>query len=167
MSQRIILGIDPGIATIGFAFLKLDETARELLDYGVIVTDPGLEFGERLHILHQDLRNLIQLHQPTESCVEQLFFAKNTKTALDVAHGRGVILACLAEHGLRPRSLTPNEIKLAVTGDGSADKLQVQEMIKREFQLPCIPEPDDAADAIGVALSSSLIHLPFRASGVW
>ncbi|MDP3975333.1 MAG: crossover junction endodeoxyribonuclease RuvC, partial [bacterium] len=123
--DRIILGIDPGVATVGFAVLRVGCDELELRDFGVITTSPDMEFPERLGLLQSDLRHLIGRHAPTEAYVEELFFGVNSKTALSVAHARGVILAELFSSGIQARSVTPNQVKLGVTGDGSADKRQL------------------------------------------
>lgn len=150
-TDRIVLGIDPGLATIGYAFLKYVGDEIEILDFGTINTPSGLDLAERLVMIQNDLDGLIEKHSPTETCVESLFFSSNTKTAMDVAHARGVIIASMAAHGLRPRSITPNEVKLGLTGDGAADKRQVQDMLMIQFSLSEIPKPDDAADALAIA----------------
>ncbi|MDP2691553.1 MAG: crossover junction endodeoxyribonuclease RuvC [bacterium] len=157
--ERVILGIDPGLATVGYGFLRCSDGQMEILDMGVIETPSGMEEAERLLMIQYDLSELILRYRPQESFVEELFFSANVKTALSVSQARGVILVTLASHGLSPRSLKPNEIKLAVTGDGRADKLQVQEMIKRQFRLTEIPRPDDAADALAVAWCGGLASL--------
>jgi crossover junction endodeoxyribonuclease RuvC len=138
-----------------FALLELKEDEIILLDFGAIETDPDLDFAERLFIIQQDLEQLLDRFRPTEAYVEELFFSANTKTALSVAHARGVIMASLAAFDLSPISLKPNEIKLAVTGDGRADKRQIQDMVQKHFSLRTLPKPDDAADALAVAMCAA------------
>jgi len=151
MMERIVLGIDPGLATIGFGVLHFRGEEVVIRDFGVIETPAGLEMGDRLVMIQQDLEELLKKHLPTEAYVEELYFSTNAKTALSVAHARGVIMSSLASHGLQPRSITPNQVKSGLTGDGSADKKQVQQMLKIQFSLEKIPEPDDAADALAIA----------------
>lgn len=151
MTERVILGIDPGLATIGYAFIQLTDDEKTILDFGVITTPAGLELSDRLLMIKKDLQQLIELHLPDEVVVEELFFGKNVTTAIDVAHARGVVLSTCAEQGLTPSTYTPNQIKQIVTGDGAADKRQVQDMLIRIFSLSSLPTPDDAADALAVA----------------
>lgn len=156
MSDRVVIGIDPGLATIGYGILRFQNEKAEIIDFGVIETPAGLEMPERLLMIQQDLDQLIELHKPSEAYVEEIFFSTNTKTAISVAHARGVIMSSLASGGLRPRSITPNQVKVGMTGDGSADKKQVQQMLKIHFSLGSIPEPDDAADALAIAFCGGI-----------
>lgn len=155
-TERIIIGIDPGLATVGYSILRVFDDHSEIMDFGVIETPSEMEFSERLVMIQQDLDKLIKKYHPTESYVEDLFFSANTKTALSVAHARGVIMAGLSVHGLDPQSVTPNQVKKTVTGDGSADKRQIQDMVRRHFSLKSLPKPDDAADALAVALYGAI-----------
>lgn len=157
MSERIVLGIDPGLATIGYGVLHFQGEQVSIRDFGVIETPAGLELPERLLMIQQDLDELVRLHSPTEAYVEEVFFSTNTKTALAVAHARGVIMSSLASGGLRPRSITPNQVKVGMTGDGNADKKQVQQMLKIQFSLAHIPQPDDAADALAIAFCGGVM----------
>ncbi len=150
--MRTLIAIDPGTATTGFAFLQQKRDAVHLLDYGCIITSPKLALPKRLQIIAADLRKLIQLYHPKEMAVEQLFFAKNIKTALAVGQARGVILLLGAENKLKISEYTPLQIKQALTGYGKADKRQIQLMVKTRLHLKTIPEPDDAADAIAIGL---------------
>lgn len=152
------MGIDPGLATIGFAFLSDQDQEPVVIDFGVLTTVAGLNLTERLVIIADDLQHLIDLHKPTEALVESIFFAKNAKTAIDVAHSRGVILQTLAKNGIVVRHITPNQVKLAVCGDGSADKLQIQQFVTRIFNLTQIPQPDDAADALAIAFAGMQVE---------
>jgi crossover junction endodeoxyribonuclease RuvC len=149
----IILGLDPGTATTGYGLVKIDGDKRIVLDFGVISTPAGLELGERLLMLQQDLKVLIEKCRPDKVGVEDLFFATNVKTAMSVAHARGVILCTAYEYGILTVEITPNQVKSAVTGDGNADKQQVQKMVMMMFGLTHVPKPDDAADALAVALA--------------
>ena len=157
---KIIMGIDPGLATVGYAFLKVTDLVKEIIDFGTINTGPELEFSERLLIIQKDLEELIKKYRPDEVLVEELFFSRNVKTALDVAQARGVILMSVRNMGLKPRSITPNQVKLGLTGDGNADKIQMQDMLKLEFNLSERPRPDDAADALGVAFCGARSKSP-------
>lgn len=149
----IILGVDPGTALTGYGFIA-EGPSGELtaLDYGVISTPTGMPLENRLQIIHIELTRLIQLHRPISGAVEKLFFQKNVKTALSVGHARGVVLLTMADCNVPVTSYTPNEVKQSVTGYGAADKHQVQEMVKLLLNLEDIPRPDDAADALAVAI---------------
>lgn len=147
----ITLGIDPGLATIGFAFIEGLGVDQKILDFGVIETEQVLELSQRLLMIQEDLSALIEQYSPDMIFVEELFFSTNAKTALDVAHARGVILMCCATSSVPVSSLTPNQVKVGMCGDGRADKQQVQSMVQRQFDLSEIPRPDDAADALAIA----------------
>jgi crossover junction endodeoxyribonuclease RuvC len=149
-----VLGLDPGTATTGYGFV--DEHADgtlEAIAYGVITTSPKMAMPERLQKLYQELGALITQHQPEAAAVEQLFFSKNVTTAITVAQGRGVLLLALANASLPIREYKPNEIKQAIAGYGNAPKSQMQEMVRALLELDAIPRPDDAADALGVAIT--------------
>ena len=150
----LVLGIDPGTATTGYGLVRETEQGQlEAVAYGVILT-PANELQEkRLLMLHQQLQELILLHRPDSAAVEKLFFQRNVSTAITVGQARGVVLLALAEAGLDIGEYTPNEVKQAVAGYGSADKRQVQEMVRTLLGLPEIPKPDDAADALAVAIT--------------
>ena len=151
----IILGVDPGIETIGFGLIQEKQNQSTLIDFGCIKTSSKLSLSERLSILQQDLQELCQEYKPDIAGVEKLFFEKNTKTALDVAHGRGVILSILNNFHIPIIEMTPLEVKMNVTGDGRADKIQIQTMIQRLLNLDTLPKPDDAADALAIAFCAS------------
>jgi crossover junction endodeoxyribonuclease RuvC len=152
--MTLILGLDPGTATTGYGLVNEDSGGGlEVIEYGTIQTPAGMPDPERLVILYQRMREIILLHRPQGSAVEKLFFQKNVRTAITVSQARGVILVSLAEAGLKIGEYTPNEIKQAVTGYGSADKHQVQEMVRILLGLEKIPKPDDAADALAVAIT--------------
>jgi crossover junction endodeoxyribonuclease RuvC len=155
----VVVGIDPGTATTGYGFIE--ETAQgELiaLDYGVIRTPAGLPLEQRLLQLYQDLKSLLLLHRPDQSAVEKLFFSKNVTTGIAVGHGRGVVMLALAEAGLSVAEYTPMEVKQAVVGYGGADKNQIQQMVRAMLGLADIPRPDDAADALAVAITHIHTH---------
>ena len=148
----ILLGIDPGLATTGFAFLEKDNREVTLLDFGILRTLPSMPLGERLTIIREDLQQLIDKYQPAAAGIEELFFSTNTKTALTVAHARGVLLETLSRNNLEIHEFTPPEVKSAVTGDGRADKKQIQDMVRMILGVQISPTFDDAADAVAVAL---------------
>jgi crossover junction endodeoxyribonuclease RuvC len=148
----LALGIDPGTATTGYGLVQDQDGSLVVVDYGVILTASELEMPERLLELFRELKKIILLHRPESSAVEKLFFQKNVRTALSVGQARGVILLALAEAGLPVYEYTPNEVKQAVAGYGSADKNQVQQMVRALLGLKELPQPDDAADALAVAI---------------
>ena len=154
----VILGIDPGLATIGYAVLEMQGEDARIRDYGIMTTQPNQAFHERLQQIQEDLTSLVQRHHPKLVFVEELFFGTNAKTAIQVAQARGVIIATVASCNLVPQSITPNQVKLGLTGEGTADKRQVQEMLKLQFKLSDLPSPDDAADAIAIAYCGMLRH---------
>ena len=149
----LVLGIDPGIAITGYGLIQTDQrNDYKCMTYGVITTQAGLPDAERLNILFDELTQLILLHQPDVSAVEKLFFQKNVKTAISVGQARGVTMLTLAQAGLPITEYTPNEIKQTVCGYGSAGKSQVQRMVQSLLNLSELPRPDDAADALAVAI---------------
>jgi len=150
--MRTILAIDPGTATTGFAILESDKKSIRLLDCGCIITKPKQPLSRRLVIIAKDLRRLVSRYHPQELAVEQLFFAKNAKTALSVGQARGVVLLIGAENQLKISEYTPLQVKQALTGYGQADKKQIQNMVKTILDLATIPKPDDAADAAAIGL---------------
>lgn len=147
-----ILGVDPGYAIMGYGIIKYDRGSFTVLDYGVIETKPDKTFPERLEILHRGMRYLIDKYKPDHIAFEELFFYHNAKTVIPVAAGRGVALLAAQQAGLPLYEYTPMQIKLSVTGDGHADKHQVQTMVRILLKLSSIPKPDDAADALGAAI---------------
>lgn len=148
-----IIGIDPGTAITGFSILEKGERENHLIEYGCIRTASDLNLATRLNQIAQDLETIIQTFKPQYACVEELFFQKNVKTAISVAHARGVVIQKLTEHNIAVFELTPLQIKQAVCGYGQADKAMVQQMIKLTLRLKTTPQPDDAADAIAAALA--------------
>ncbi|MHB1319410.1 MAG: crossover junction endodeoxyribonuclease RuvC [Anaerolineae bacterium] len=147
-----VLGIDPGTATTGYAVVEEKEGRLQLIAIGVISTPAKTPLPTRLQQIYAELRDIIVGHSPEASAVEELFFSANARTAMAVGHARGVTLLALADAGLRIAEYTPMQIKQAVTGYGSADKHQVQQMVQRLLDLPDVPRPDDAADAAAVAI---------------
>ncbi|MEK7607217.1 MAG: crossover junction endodeoxyribonuclease RuvC [Patescibacteria group bacterium] len=151
----IILGIDPGTARLGYGVIEVDTRSARAVDFGCIETSKEWKSAERLLFLRQAMEKIIQKHQPERVGVEKIFFAKNSKTALGVGEARGVVLACIAEAGILVCEMTPMQVKSAVTGYGLADKKQMQKMVQMIFKLQEIPKPDDAADALAIALTAS------------
>jgi crossover junction endodeoxyribonuclease RuvC len=149
----LILGIDPGTATTGYGLVtETSSGSMSVVDYGVIKTPAKLCMPDRLVLLYHRLQEIILLHRPESGAVEKLFFASNVTTAISVGQARGVALLALAEAGITVAEYTPMEVKLAVAGYGGADKNQVQQMVKALLGLAEIPKPDDAADALAIAI---------------
>ncbi len=148
----LVLGIDPGTAITGYGLVKDTRDGLQVVDYGVILTPKDLPLHQRLFQLHTELTKIILLHHPDAGAVEKLFFQRNVTNAISVGQGRGVALLTLAEAGLPVGEYTPLEIKQAVAGYGGADKHQVQYMVCALLGLDKIPKPDDAADALAVAI---------------
>lgn len=147
-----ILGIDPGVATIGFGLVESSRAAVRLLQYGVITTPAGLPLSTRLRQISEDMTTLLEQFKPEEMAVEELFFSKNITTGIAVAHGRGVILLAAEKLGVPIFEYTPMQVKQAVAGYGGADKRQVMLMTQRLLGMKEIPRPDDAADALAIAI---------------
>jgi crossover junction endodeoxyribonuclease RuvC len=148
----IVLGIDPGTASVGYGLVERTGQRLRAIDYGAITTSSDLPLPQRLVAIHALVSDLIDLHKPALLGVERVFHSRNAQTALAVGHGRGVVLLAAAQHGIPVREATPNEVKIAVSGYGSADKAQVQHMVQVLLALPELPVPDDAADALAVAI---------------
>lgn len=158
-----ILGIDPGYATIGFGVVQTERGQFQLLQYGTITTSPEQDFPQRLLTIYQDMLQLLEAVKPDCMAIEELFWGHNVTTGIGVSHGRGVILLAAAQQGLPIHEYTPMQIKQAVVGYGNATKLQVMDMTRRLLSMQAVARPDDAADAIAVALcharaSTSLLH---------
>lgn len=151
----VILGIDPGVATIGFGLIRAERGRNTLLQYGVITTPPGIPLSERLLQISNDMAQLIETFQPDEMAVEELFFSKNITTGIAVAHGRGVILLEAEKRGIPVFEYTPMQVKQSVVGYGKAEKRQVMLMTQRLLNMKEIPRPDDAADALAIAICHS------------
>ncbi len=149
----IILGIDPGLATIGYGVISYENSKSKVIDYGIISTPKFEGLPQRLVMIEEGVTELISRYNPDEVAVEELFFAKNVTTAINVAHARGVILSTLIKQCGNLYEYTPLQIKQAMTGYGRADKAQIQSMVKTFLNLQKIPKPDDAADALAIALT--------------
>ena len=149
----LVIGIDPGTAITGYGLVREDETGKLIaVDYGVITTPSSMQMPDRLSVIYEELNTVLSKYKPHTSAVEKIFFSKNVKTAMSVGQARGVVLLSLAQTGIDIANYSPNEIKLSVTGYGGADKRQIQEMVKVLLELEEIPKPDDAADALAVAI---------------
>ena len=152
-----IIGIDPGLATVGVGIVEADNPQNiKVLDWFTIETEAGTPMHERLLEISDDLSELLEEENPDLVVVEKLFFSVNAKTALDVAQARGVILQCIANQELQLVEVTPVQLKSCITGDGGADKRQMQDMLVRMLNLKEIPTPDDAADALGLAIYGAI-----------
>lgn len=147
-----ILGIDPGYAILGYGVIDVSGAKSTAVDYGVIETTPNEPFPARLNRLYDGVCALIRLYQPDQAVFEELFFWRNTTTAFAVGAGRGAAILAAQQAGLPLYEYTPMQIKLAVTGDGHADKRAVQQMVKLLLSLERVPKPDDAADALAAAI---------------
>jgi crossover junction endodeoxyribonuclease RuvC len=152
--MTLVLGIDPGTATTGYGLVRdREDGSLESVTYGTIQTPAGTAAHKRLSMLFTQLNELLLLHRPDSCAVEKLFFQSNVKTAIAVGEARGVVLLAISEAGLEMGEYTPNEVKQAVAGYGSAGKKQVQEMVRVLLGLADIPRPDDAADALAIAIT--------------
>ncbi|MBI4050694.1 MAG: crossover junction endodeoxyribonuclease RuvC [Candidatus Doudnabacteria bacterium] len=159
----IILGIDPGTATTGYGIIQIKKGASpRLIEYGCITTPKRNRPEKRLTEIYKDLKKLIKKHKPGLLAVESLFFFKNLKTAISVAQARGVVLLCASESKIKIAEFAPLEVKMSLTSYGRADKKQVQYMVKKLLGLKNAPKPDDAADALAVAICASS-RLSFQA----
>lgn len=149
----LVIGIDPGTAITGYGLVREEQNGGlTVVDYGVIQTPAKMPMPERLLRLYRELKEITLLHRPDNGAVEKLFFQKNVRTAISVGQGRGVAILALAEVGMTIAEYAPNEIKQAIAGYGGADKTQMQYMVKALLDLDEIPKPDDAADALAVAI---------------
>ena len=149
----LVIGIDPGTASTGFGLVREDSAGNlSAVEYGVIQTPPGQSMPGRLLSLYLEIQHLLTLHRPETSAVEKLFFQRNVRTAMAVGQGRGVVLLALAEAGIPVVEYTPSEVKQAISGYGGAEKKQVQQMVKVLLNLKTLPQPDDAADALALAI---------------
>ncbi|MEB3180920.1 MAG: crossover junction endodeoxyribonuclease RuvC [Nostocaceae cyanobacterium] len=158
--MKRILGLDPGLASLGFGVIEFEPNPKKtqtntvtLLDFGVISTPANQDIGQRLCTIYDDLHTIIDQLQPNLVAIEKFFFYRMANTIL-VAQARGVVMLVLAQHNLPVVEFTPAQIKQALTGYGNADKYDVQQAVARELELDYIPKPDDAADALGVALAA-------------
>jgi crossover junction endodeoxyribonuclease RuvC len=148
----IILGIDPGTAALGYGVVERIGGRLRAIDHGCLVTSPDLPMPERLLAIHGLLDDLLSLHEPAIVAVERLFFSRNAQTAIAVGQARGVVLLAAAQHRKPVREATPNEVKSAIAGYGAADKEQVQRMVQLVLGMAELPRPDDAADALAIAV---------------
>ena len=147
-----ILGIDPGYGITGFGVIESERSVSRLVTCGAITTPAGMDFSARLEIIYEDMRALLEKVKPDAVAIEELFFGQNVTTGIGVAQSRGVILLAIRQAGLEVTAYKPSQVKQAVVGYGNATKHQVQDMTKRLLQLEKTPKPDDAADAIAIAL---------------
>ena len=162
-----ILGIDPGYGITGFGVIEAERGQCRLLQCGAITTPAGMDFSARLEIIYEDMRKLLEVAKPDAVAIEELFFGQNVTTGIGVAQSRGVILLAIRQAGLEVTSYKPMQVKQALVGYGNATKRQMQDMTKRILHLQAMPKPDDAADAIAIALcharsSTSLIAQAMR-----
>src|SRR5579864_3524183 len=151
-APRIALGIDPGTAIVGYAVVTARGSELSMIACDVITTPAGMPLAQRLQHIYARLSEIVATHKPNEGAMEELFFAKNARTALSVGQARGVAMLALANGGLSVAEYTPRQVKQAVSGYGGADKQQVGEMVRILLHLKSIPKPDDAADAAAVAI---------------
>ena len=161
----LILGVDPGIAILGYGLVKYETNRFTVIDYGAITTDAGINMSARLTIIYDRLIDIIERYNPDAFAIEELFFNKNIKTALTVGHARGVAVLAGSKSGVQVYEYTPLQVKQAVVGYGRADKNQMQQMVKVILNLGEIPKPDDVADALAVAIchgNSSKFSEQFR-----
>ena len=149
----IILGIDPGLATLGYGVIEADNQNRRLIQFGTLTTPAGQPMPQRLRAIYQGMNQLLDIYRPDEVAFEELFFSKNITTGIAVSHARGVALLAVVQRTDELYEYTPMQIKQAVTGYGGADKHQVQQMVKMLLKMKEIAHPDDAADALAVALT--------------
>lgn len=157
-----VIGIDPGTAIVGYGIIDYENHTFQVVDYGCIYTDKSLAMEDRLVKIHKDLDELLEKYQPQEMAVEELFYFKNNKTVISVGQARGVILLTGRLHALAISSYTPLQVKMGITGYGRAEKKQIQQMVQRFLGLKEIPKPDDAADALAIAIN----HIHNKTSGL-
>lgn len=162
-----VLGIDPGYALVGFGVLDYNNYQNSIVDFGVVSTDKDEEMPDRLYFIYQGIKELIKKYKPDVVAIEELFFFKNITTAIPVAQARGVIIVACRESGIPIYEYTPLQIKQALTGNGRAEKKQVQYMVKVLLNLEKIPKPDDAADAVAVAITHSQISPILNNNKMW
>jgi len=156
----IVLGIDPGTAMTGYGLVERTGSRLRAVDYGCLETPAGMPLPERLILIQDGLIDLIETHLPDLVAVERLFFNKNVQTAFAVGQARGVALLTAARYGLPVHEYGPHEVKVAVTGNGRAEKGQVQRMVQTVLGLAVLPRPDDAADALAIAICLAHAHRP-------
>lgn len=156
----IVLGIDPGTAMTGYGLVERTGSRLRAIDYGCLETPSTMELPQRLLLIQQGIAELIETHRPDLVAVERLFFNKNVQTAFAVGQARGVALLTAAQFGLPVHEYGPHEVKMAVTGYGRAEKAQVQRMVQTVLGLAVLPRPDDAADALAIAICLAHAHRP-------
>lgn len=149
----ILLGIDPGYGIIGYGVISSVKGVPSPIGHGVITTEAGMSLPDRLSVIYRDMNQLLDHFKPHAAAVEQLFYQHNQTTVIQVAEARGVILLALQEHGVEIFEYTPLQVKMALTGYGQATKKQMMEMTRLRLRLPEVPKPDDAADALALALT--------------
>jgi crossover junction endodeoxyribonuclease RuvC len=153
--DMLILGIDPGTATTGYGLVREEDDGSIIaIDYGVITTKPDTPMPRRLQHIYKEVKRLIAEHKPDAAAIEEMFFGKNVTAAISVAQGRGVALMAMADADLPIREYKPAQIKQSIAGYGNAPKEQMQEMVRTLLNLEKIPKPDDAADALAIALTA-------------
>ncbi len=150
--KRILLGVDPGLAETGWGIISVEGRNEKAIDYGVISTSKSDSLSSRLYEIYNELKSIISHYNPAALAVEDIYFAKNVKTAIQVAQSRGIILMSAAEIGIEVFEYTPLQVKQALVGYGRADKNQIQKMVMAVLNLKEIPKPDHAADALAIAL---------------
>jgi crossover junction endodeoxyribonuclease RuvC len=150
--MRTVIGIDPGLAATGWGVVRFDGSRFLHIGHGVVKTDPETPLPQRLRIIHSAIRKLLAKYGPSEAGVEELFFSRNTSSAMQVAHARGVVLLALGERGIPVGCYSPQHVKQAVIGRGRADKSQVQRLVGVVLGLAEVPGPDHAADALAIAI---------------
>lgn len=152
------LGIDPGLSEVGFGIIQIEKREPCFVDCGIIKTPAGEDFGARLSTIKSDLEEILSLYRYEAVGIEELFFVQNVTNGIKVAHARGVIVETVHRHRLPMIDFKPKEVKSNICGSGSADKKQVQEMIKRLLNLNTLPKPHDAADALAIAILVARVH---------
>lgn len=158
-----ILGIDPGTAIVGFSILDFENNRFKVIDYGCIYTDKEMLMEDRLCKIYSELSEIIKKYEPDEMAIEELFYFKNNKTVISVGQARGVIVLCGRQNNLKINNYTPLQVKTGITGYGKAEKKQIQLMVQRILGLSEIPKPDDAADALAIAIT----HINSANSGIF
>lgn len=158
-----ILGIDPGTAIVGFSILDFENNRFKVIDYGCIYTDKEMLMEDRLCKIYSELSEIIKKYEPDEMAIEELFYFKNNKTVISVGQARGVIVLCGRQNNLKINNYTPLQVKIGITGYGKAEKKQIQLMVQRILGLSEIPKPDDAADALAIAIT----HINSANSGIF
>ena len=158
-----ILGIDPGTAIVGFSILDFENNKFKVIDFGCIYTDKDMPTEDRLCKIYSELSEIIKKYQPSEMAIEELFYFKNNKTVISVGQARGVIILCGRQNNLKINHYTPLQVKTGITGYGKAEKKQIQLMVQRILGLKEIPKPDDAADALAIAIT----HINSMNSGIF